>query len=316
MTSVLQDTLARLAPEHAAALEWFVEHEGDVGPRPWRRAGKSVVPGVKMAMTAERGIHKPAELDYALSLGATKSSVYLDGRPSKVDRETWILPYKEHSGADGLGIGSPWNRALLRNMRDRIPVGVFVPAGPRHLNLGLAMPESFDAETGTFLLRGPMTHSQTTMTWGAPLTDPEMDLLDTPIVSEESTAMLGLVRRREAQGVFRDSLLEAYSGKCCVTRYDAEQALQGAHILSYSGRSSQIAQNGLLLRADVHLLFDRHLIAVDPDTLRVRVSPRLSRSGYAPLDGQEILDAACQDLAPDPVKLAVHLAVFDRAAAG
>lgn len=268
-----------------------------------------------MAMTAQRGIHKPSELDWALSVGATKNSVYLDGKPTRVDGETWVLPYSEHAGADGVGYKSPWNRALLRNLRDRIPVGVFVPAGSQHLNLGLAMPESFDPETGTFLLRGPMTFSQSATTWSEPSYVAQEDVLENLMVSEDLPRNLAMVRRREAQDSFRESLLSAYDGACCVTRYDAQAALQGAHILPYSGRSSQVATNGLLLRADVHLLFDRHLIAIDPESLVVKVAPQLAATAYADLAGREILRTTNRDLAPDSSKLRVHAAVFDRAVA-
>ncbi len=309
MASVLQEILARLEPEHAKALDWFREHEGEAGPRPWRRKGQSVVPGVQMAMTAERGIHKPAELEYALSVSATRTSIYLDGKPSRVDASTWVLPYREHSGAEGSGEGSRWNRALLKNLRDRVPVGVFVPAaGSNYLNLGLAMPQSFDPETGTFLLRGPMTFAQSDELWAAQ--SPETD---EGVADEAGGEAFGLTRLRASQGRFRDMLMRAYGGRCCVTRYDAEPALQAAHILSYSGRSSQVPQNGLLLRADVHLLFDRHLVAVNPQSRLLHVSPRISHTAYAKLAGRTVHAPTCEKYAPDTAKLEVHWAVFERA---
>ena len=316
MPSILEDILARLEPEHARALEWFADRAGEVGPRPWRRRGVSGVPGVAMALTAERGIHKPAGMDWALSVAATVSSVYLDGEPAKVDKDTWVLPYKEHSGSDGSGYESRWNRALLRNMRDRIPVGVFVPAvGSDYLNLGLAIPESFDPQSGTFLLRGPVTYSQGVTTWGEPADASRSDVLDELMVAEDADEMsLTLVRRRKSQDAFREALMTAYAGQCCVTRYDAPDALQGAHILSYSGRSSQVPQNGLLLRADIHLLFDRHLLSIQPERRRVSVSPRIRNTAYGALDGVPLLPTTSEKLAPDPGKLEVHWAVFERAA--
>lgn len=314
VTATLQDTLAKLGSDHARALEWFVDHEGDVGPRPWRRDGQSVVPGVSMAMTAERGIHKPSQLPCALSIGATSSSLYLDGQQTPVGDGTWILPYRQHVGADGQGYESRWNRALLKNVRDRIPVGVFVPAiGGANLNLGLAMPESFDPSTGTFLLRGPMRFAQSAAVWEIPVWT--SDDLDQALLAEEEAdpLIMTLVRQRRAQGAFRDSLLEAYSGRCCVTKYDTEAALQGAHILAYSGRSSQIPSNGLLLRADLHILFDRHLLAIEPKDLTVRVAPAISSSAYGELEGRPISRPDREELCPDPSRLKVHWAVFEGA---
>lgn len=310
MSSALDAVLSAVSPEHGRALEWFVEHEGTVGPRPWRVDGKSVVPGVTMAMTAERGIHKPAGLDWALSIGATSGSLYLDGEPTPVDKYTWVLAYREHSGTQGRGLESRWNRALLRNLRDRIPVGVFVPAdGGANLNMGLAMPEDFDPGTGTFLLRGPMRHTQPAEIWEDSRN--RSDPLESLLVAEALDAKtLVAVQQRRAQDVFRDSLMDAYAGRCCISRYEVPEALQAAHILAYSGRSSQIPENGLLLRADLHLLFDRHMFGIDPSTMVVKVSSKLTRTPYAGIDGVAVLSAADSARAPDPKRLAVHWAVF------
>ncbi len=311
MQSRLDSILAGLTVEHGRALEWFVEHEGEVGPRPWRQHGRSVVPGVSMAMTAERGIHKPAELQWALSIGATSESLYMDGSPTPVDEHTWVLPYRAHDGADGTGYDSPWNRALLRNVRDRIPVGVFVPADDgTNLNLGLAMPEHYDPSTGTFLLRGPMRHAQSDAIWmSLPEADDEVEVA-LHAEEEPTPRTLALVMRRRAQDAFRESLLHAYGCSCCITRYDAEEALQAAHILSYSGRSSQLPQNGLLLRADLHVLFDRHLLSIDPGTFRVSVSPQLKGTRYGTLAGSPVSPTVDRAASPDPKRLAVHWAVF------
>jgi len=318
---VLETILARLEPEHARALEWFVDHEGEVGPRPWRRDGKSSVRGISIPLTAERGIHKPKGMQWALSIAAAKKSVYLDGKPERVDQETWVLPYSEHAGADGAGYESRWNRALLKNMEDRIPVGVFVQAsGSSYRNLGLAVPESFDPTAGAFLLRGPMRFSQSAATWGDMAPHEDEEVLAgmagmTGMVVEENIEpqTLALVRRRKAQDSFRSALVTAYDGKCCVTQYDALDALQGAHILSYSGRSSQVVKNGLLLRADLHLLFDRHLIGIEPEDLEVRVSPRIMSTAYAELDGRTLQPAIDSTMAPDKGNLRVHWDVFSRA---
>jgi hypothetical protein len=311
MQSPLDSILASLTVEHGRALEWFVEHEGEIGPRPWRQHGRSVVPGVSMAMTAERGIHKPAELQWALSIGATRDSLYMDGSPTPVDEHTWVLPYRAHEGADGTGYDSPWNRALLRNVRDRIPVGVFLPADEgTNLNLGLAMPEDYDPSAGTFLLRGPMRHSQSVAVWeSVPEAEDEIEVA-LHAEEEPTSRTMTLVLRRRAQDAFRESLLQAYGRSCCVTQYDAEEALQAAHILSYSGRSSQLPQNGLLLRADLHLLFDRHLIGIDPGNLRVSVSPRLKNTRYNALSGSAVSPTVDSSSSPDPKRLAVHWAVF------
>lgn len=323
METPLQQILGRLEPEHARALDWFLDHEGEIGRRPWRVDGQSVVEGVSIPLVAQRGIHQPSGWSLALSITATRASVYFDGVPQKIDNDTWVLPYKAHDGRDGAGSDSRWNRALMRNMVERMPVGVFVPEGSRYLNLGLAMVESYDLGTSTFLLRGPMRLTQGEGVWAGStaetMRDPSTgELDDVDLLSEAwqsaEPAVYSRVRRRVAQDRFRDQLLRTYKGKCSVTGYDAPDALQGAHILSYSGRSSQLVTNGLLLRADIHLLFDRHLVAVDPQTHRVCVSPRLMSTAYAYLDKTPVARPERESEAPDSRRLAVHWAVFERSA--
>ncbi|MDO8847080.1 MAG: HNH endonuclease [Coriobacteriia bacterium] len=321
MESPLQLVLDQLDPEHARALLWFAEHEGDIGPRPWRVDGQSVVTGVQVPLVAQRGIHQPSGWQVALSITATRASVYFDGVPQPIDSDTWALPYMAHTGRDGTGTESPWNRALLGNLNRRIPVGVFVPHGAHYMNLGLAMVESYDPRTGTFLLRGPLKFGQRSDVWSngddeTPTTQAAMAResegwsdqireLDEPIVYSRG-------KRRVAQVQFRQNLLRAYDNRCAVTGYEAHDALQGAHILSYRGRSSQLVRNGLLLRADIHLLFDRHLIGIEPEVLKVRLAPGLLSTAYSGLEGRSLSRPQRDDDAPDTKRLAVHWAVFER----
>ena len=315
MSSPLADILERIDPEHALVLGWFVDHEGEVGPRPWREGGQSVVPGVDIPIVAQRGIHQPHGWALALSVTATNSSVYLDGRPTAVDDETWVLPYSAHAGGDGAGYASRWNRALLENKRARVPVGVFVPDGRTYRNLGLAMVESYDPGSDTFLLRGPVHSDQGASTWDAWSPDEDTAPLDTLAMEDSNDRVAALVRRRFEQAHFRENLLSAYSEQCAITGCDAPDALQGAHILAYSGRSSQRVENGLLLRADIHLLFDRHLLSVDPGEMRVRLGGRLMDTVYSELHGRPVALPPHRSDTPSKEKLAVHWAVFQRGVA-
>ena len=49
-------------------------------------------------------------------------------------------------------------------------------------------------------------------------------------------------------------------------------------------------ENGLLLRADIHTLFDLNLLWIEPDTFRVRLHPDIASSEYANLDAQTLRD--------------------------
>lgn len=94
---------------------------------------------------------------------------------------------------------------------------------------------------------------------------------------------------REGQGAFRRGLLDAYRERCAITGI-SEPVLDAAHIRPYMGKNSNRPSNGLLLRTDLHTLFDKHLLTVvyDAGTYRVRVADDLSAGMYRQLDGQEL----------------------------
>lgn len=96
------------------------------------------------------------------------------------------------------------------------------------------------------------------------------------------------IARRQGQQKFRQSLLEAYSGKCAITNFDAEAALEAAHIIPYIETENNELSNGLLLRADLHTLFDLNLITIDPETLKVYIHPTLQKTEYRTLEGKEL----------------------------
>lgn len=81
------------------------------------------------------------------------------------------------------------------------------------------------------------------------------------------------IKRRRGQGRFRREMLEAYSNTCCVSGCEVIDVLEAAHIRTESGLDDHSVQNGLLLRADIHTLFDLDLLGID-DSLRVHIHPR------------------------------------------
>ncbi len=102
-----------------------------------------------------------------------------------------------------------------------------------------------------------------------------------PLTVDERQFTPGTHVQREGQGTFRLRLLEAYGGACAVTGEHTEPVLEAAHIQRYLGPASNHVQNGLLLTAEFHTLFDRHLVTIETagpnDAYRLRVSPQLRR---------------------------------------
>lgn len=84
------------------------------------------------------------------------------------------------------------------------------------------------------------------------------------------------VVRRWGQKEFREAVFSRYAGKCCLTGYSESSVLEAAHIMPYMGDQSNLIDNGLLLRVDVHRLFDKFLISINPETLRVVISVSLT----------------------------------------
>lgn len=96
-------------------------------------------------------------------------------------------------------------------------------------------------------------------------------------LQDSSRARFGapqLVRPRLGQGAFRLLVTDLYQRRCAVTRERTLPALDAAHIQPYAEGGVHEASNGLLLRRDIHSLFDAGYVTVTPD-LRFEVSRRI-----------------------------------------
>lgn len=114
------------------------------------------------------------------------------------------------------------------------------------------------------------------------------------------------VVRRPGQSAFRDAVLTAYGEKCAVTGCDFVGTLAAAHITPHLGAHTDHVQNGLLLRADIHVLFDRGLIAIDSKTMKVRLADSLLTTVYREYADRRILLPRARDLQPNRQALDKH----------
>ncbi len=117
-----------------------------------------------------------------------------------------------------------------------------------------------------------------------------------------------LTRRRLGQGTFQLLTLDNYRRRCAVTGEKALPTLDAAHILPVKEGGQHRLDNGLLLRTDVHRLFDKGYVTVTPDG-RFLVSRRLkddfdNGEPYLPFHGQRIWLPG--DPASQPNRLAWH----------
>ncbi len=119
-----------------------------------------------------------------------------------------------------------------------------------------------------------------------------------------------LIRPRLGQGAFRVLVTDIYGRRCAVTQERTLPALEAAHIRPYGDGGEHEARNGLLLRRDIHSLFDAGYVTVTPD-LNFEVSRRIREEfdngrHYYALHGKQIEPPKEIDQRPDPRALAWH----------
>lgn len=136
---------------------------------------------------------------------------------------------------------------------------------------------------------------------GAPSTDAELE------ASRE--LVLTQIRQRQGPVDLRQRLLKGYLGCCAISGCDLVETLDVVLIIPSNLPPATQAANALLLRTDLHTLFDLYLLTIDPTTLTVVIAPELRRSTYADLDGQVVKVPTEGELAPDRRMLAFH---YDR----
>jgi len=125
------------------------------------------------------------------------------------------------------------------------------------------------------------------------------------IKDERKRSTISCVIRPE-QRKFRESLLKAYNKRCAITNCDVEEALEAAHIYPYNrGIQFNRASNGLLLRVDIHELFERYLLGIDPRTKKILIAPNLVNS-YGKLAGKRIYIPENPALRPSKKALEWH----------
>jgi len=121
-----------------------------------------------------------------------------------------------------------------------------------------------------------------------------------------------LVKPRLGQGIFRMAVTGAYGRACAVTEEHSLPALEAAHIRPFADGGPHEVWNGLLLRSDIHRLYDKGYVGVTPEHAFV-VSRRLKDDfengrSYYPLHGRRIRLPEDSADHPSVAQLEWHLA--------
>jgi putative restriction endonuclease len=118
--------------------------------------------------------------------------------------------------------------------------------------------------------------------------DDEDDPGYVPSNSDQRHKVLRSIKERRGQRGFRNALLHVFEQKCAISDCGLVDLLEAAHIEPYRGEAENHFSNGLLLRADLHTLFDLNLMAIEPNVFEVRFHPRVVGHGFVDLEGKKL----------------------------
>jgi putative restriction endonuclease len=310
--SQLTETVANAQGEHRRALQWFAENAGKTIP--WSVIKAQVDSGFRLVNQA-KGIYKPRYTEYALSVRQTLDGPYADKDVEWRPDGSWVYPYFQENPDPAQRDREATNRGLMHCMEDDVPIGVLLQTTPKpgvqYRVLGLALVT--DWQDGYFILEGfsdtgeAASRDQDAAHDRAVASTQQPPDFQADSVEDARERQIAEIIRRRGQGRFRAAVMAAYGRKCAVTDCDAAEALEAAHIIPYQGSQTDHIQNGLLLRADLHSLFDLGLFSIDPETLTIILSDRLKGTTYDGLSGRTISIPHEKELRPSHEALARHL---------
>jgi hypothetical protein len=103
-----------------------------------------------------------------------------------------------------------------------------------------------------------------------------LDSHDGPLPDELPTDQrertLAIVRLRRGQSTFRNALINKYGPSCMMSGCTIMDIVEASHIFPYNRGALNDPRNGLLLRSDLHTLFDIGLLGIDPTAATVKVA--------------------------------------------
>jgi predicted restriction endonuclease len=114
------------------------------------------------------------------------------------------------------------------------------------------------------------------------------DAFDPSTLQDARERIAATIVRRRGQPEFRKKLLEAYGNRCGVTGCDCVDVLEAAHVYPYRGPDTNHVCNGLLLRSDLHTLFDLGLIGIDCENYTIVIADSLRETIYGDLAGKQL----------------------------
>ncbi|OAT18825.1 hypothetical protein M979_1649 [Buttiauxella noackiae ATCC 51607] len=105
--------------------------------------------------------------------------------------------------------------------------------------------------------------------------------------SDERKIVERSIKQRRGQRSFRNCLITK-NAKCAITGCELVDILEAAHIDAYRNDSHNNVRNGILLRSDIHTLFDLNLMAIHPHHLTIHFSKLVKEKYYLEFEGKKI----------------------------
>jgi putative restriction endonuclease len=304
------DYLLKLNAQHRKALNWFLENTGKVVSWP----GK--MPDGTLLVTQAKGIYKPKWSKYTLSIRQTIGGPYPDKDPIIRDDGTWFYQYYQENKTAKERDREFTNVGLINCIRDQVPVGVLrqiskKPNPTQYQVLGLALATGWEEgyfNFEGFSKEGFIYNEKTERRVDDIVRNEEIrhtqEFFDFTSIEDGRTHVIASIVRRRGQPQFRKRLLDLYDNKCAFSGCNVEKVLEAAHIVPYKGDHTNNPNNGLLLRADLHTLFDLGLMTINPATYEIIISKELRNSCYNEFEGK-IIDFP-KDTSAIPAKEALN----------
>jgi putative restriction endonuclease len=261
----------------------------------------------------QRGIFKPRQMEHLLSIKtvfARKGArVWYDDQ-REVHRQIYAGDDVVDYAFMGTDPNLPDNRWLRDAMQRQIPVIYFLGTSPGR----------YQPIIPTFIVGWHPERLRVQLAFGA-LVGASAQAV--PPDAPERRYALREVKARLHQASFRDAVLDAYRGRCAISRLPEPRLLDAAHIVMDVDEQlgQPVISNGLPLTKIHHAAFDAHLIGIDPDS-RIHVSDRLLEIHDGPflelglkgIVGHMIQLPRRNEDRPDRDRLAIRFEQFKKAA--
>ncbi|WP_201797811.1 HNH endonuclease [Photobacterium rosenbergii] len=281
-----------LEESHLKRLQWAADHAGEIVP--WSELNRKDF----MIAMIPKGIYKPAESKYALSVKQIINGPYADRTPVDHGDGTWTYYYFQEGHEPSERDKFATNRGLLKCMEDKVPVAVVIqqtkkPQKVTYLVKGVGLISEW--KDGYFKIDGFSAQGKVNTAYTDGQYQTQLEGIDNKTEGYEPSSTedgrektFQSICKRRGQKRFRNSLIRAYGGACAITGTNVESVLEAAHITPYNGEESNHITNGILLRADIHTLWDLGLIAIDESNFTVIVNDSLMGTVYEELSTQKI----------------------------